>query len=283
MKISVTMLSTYLFCPRKLFLQQVLALEEPPKESLVLGSLRHQLYDFINKSEEAIVSSITQKMEYSWLINNYKTFYSRALKEKILKNKPELRQFNLDLAEVFRKTWPLILNEAETRSNNVFSFVQKHNVYGKELWETLTPKIISEQRIESEPLQLKGVVDRIEVYGTGSGYIPIELKTGKMPKEGVWPCHRIQVAAYALLIEEKYNTKVNEGVIRYLDSNETRHIAMNPFMKEEIKSVVKEIIELLETRNLPAHCSNRNKCTNCGLRSTCYDEEKVTTLLSEMQ
>ena len=281
MKISVSMLSTYLFCQRKLFLQQVLALEEPPKESLALGSLRHELYDFINKSEESIVSSITQKMEYSWLINTYKTCYSKVLKEKIIKNKPELRQFNLDLAEVFRKTWPSILNEAETRSNNVFSFVQQHNVYGRELWEMLTPKIISEQRMESDALQLKGVVDRIEVYE--SGYVPVELKTGKMPKEGVWPSHRIQVAAYALLIEEKYNTKVNEGFIRYLDSNETRHIALNPFMKEEIKSVVTEIIELLETHNPPAHCSNRNKCTNCGLRNTCYDEEKVTTLLSEIQ
>src|SRR3989338_3521542 len=189
MKISVSMLSAYLFCPRKLFLQQVLALEEPPKESLVLGSLRHELYDFINKSEQTIVSSISRRIEYIQLVNTYKAFYSRALKEKIIKNKLELRQFNLDLAEVFRKTWPLILNEAETRSNNVFSFAQQHDIYGKELWEKLTPKIISEQRIESDPLQLKGVVDRIEVYA--NGYVPVELKTGKMPKEGVWPGHRI--------------------------------------------------------------------------------------------
>ncbi len=281
MKISVSMLSAYLFCPRKLFLQQVLDLEEPPKESLVLGSLRHELYDYINKSEEFIVSSISQKIEYMQLINTYKAFYSRVLKEKIINNKPELRQFNLDLAGVFRKTWPLILNEAETRSNNVFSFITEHNLYGKELWDKLTPKIISEQRVESDILQLKGVVDRIEVYA--SSYVPVELKTGKMPKEGVWPGHRIQVAAYALLIEEKYNTQVNEGFIRYLDSNETRHIVMNPFMKEEIKSVVKEILELLENRNLPSYCSNKNKCTTCSLRTTCYDEEKVTAMLSEIQ
>ena len=60
MKISVSMLSSYLYCPRKLFLQQVLAVEEPPKESLVLGSLRHEIYDFINQSEEKIVTSITK-------------------------------------------------------------------------------------------------------------------------------------------------------------------------------------------------------------------------------
>ena len=281
MKISVSMLSEYLFCPRKLFLEQVLALKEPPKESTALGSLRHSVYNSINRSEERIVSSIAEKIQYSQLISSYKLFYSNILREQIIKNKPSLRSFNLDLAGVFRKTWPLILSEAESRSNNVFSFIQQHNVYGKELWERLTPKILSEQKIESELLQLKGIIDRIEIYDTG--YVPVELKTGKMPKEGVWPGHRIQIAAYAMLIEESYKTSVKEGLIRYLDANETRQIAINPFMKEEIRQITSEIHELLKDASLPNYCQNKNKCVNCGLRSTCYDEEKVTTMLSEMQ
>jgi len=61
MKISVSTLSAYIYCSRKLFLQRVLALEEPPKESLVLGTLRHEIYDFINLSEERIVKSIAKK------------------------------------------------------------------------------------------------------------------------------------------------------------------------------------------------------------------------------
>ena len=281
MKISVSMLSTYLFCPRKLFLEQVLALKEPIKESTALGALRHSVYSSINQSEERIVASIAEKLQYSQLISSYKAFYSKILREQIIKNKPSLRQFNLDLAEVFRRTWPLMLNEAESRSNNVFSFIQQHNVYGKELWERLTPKILSEHKIESELLQLKGIIDRIEIYD--QGYVPIELKTGKMPKEGVWPGHRIQIAAYAMLIEERYSTKVKEGFVRYLDSNESRQIAINPFMKDEIKQVIAEIQELLRNASLPNYCSNKNKCVNCGLRNTCYDEEKVTTMLSEMQ
>ena len=281
MKISVSMLAAYLFCPRKLFLEQVLALKEPPKESAALGSLRHSVYSSINQSEERIVASIAEKIQYSQLVSSYKTFYSKILREQIIKNKPSLRQFNLDLAEVFRRTWPLILNEAESRSNNVFSFIQQHNVYGKELWERLTPKILSEHKIESELLQLKGIIDRIEIYD--EGYVPIELKTGKMPREGVWPGHRIQIAAYAMLVEEKYSTKVKEGFVRYLDSNESRQIAINPFMKDEIRQIIAKIQELLKNASFPIYCSNRNKCVNCGLKNTCYDEEKVTTMLSEMQ
>jgi len=281
MKISVTMLSTYLYCHRMLFLQKVLAVEEPPKESLVLGSLRHEIYDFINRDEQKIVTSIKEKMQYNQLFNTYKSNYSKILREKIIQHKSRIKEVNLDIVNVFKKTWPLILNEAETRTKNIFGFIRKHNIYGNELWEKLTPKIVSEKRIESEKLQLKGIVDRIEVYE--NCYVPIELKTGKMPKEGVWPGHRIQIAAYAMLIEENFNTSVKEGFIRYLDTNQTRQITINPFMKEEIISLTKEIQELLKTQDIPNYCENRNKCTNCGLRQTCYNEQEVATMLSEIQ
>lgn len=281
MKISVSMLSTYLYCPRMLFLQKVLAVEEPPKESLVLGSLRHEIYDFINQSEEKIVRSIREKIPYSELLSTYKSHYSRILKEKIIKNKPSIREVNLSIVNVFKKTWPLILNEAELRAKNIFNFVLEYDVYGSELWEKLTPKIISEKRIESEKLQLKGIIDRIEIHK--NSYVPIELKTGKMPKDGVWPGHRIQIAAYAMLIEESFNTNVKEGFIRYLDTNETRRIVINPFMKEEIIALIKEIQKLLERQEIPNYCENKNKCINCGLRSTCYNEQEVAALLSEIR
>ncbi len=275
------MLSSYLYCPRKLFLQRILAVEEPPKESLVLGSLRHEIYDFINQNEERIVTSIAKKVEYTDIMALYKGFYSKILREKIIKNKSRIKKVKLDIVNVFKRTWPLILNEAETRSKNISDFIQKYNLYGKELWEKLTPKIISEQRVESDQLQLKGIVDRIEVYE--SGYVPVELKTGKMPKQGVWPGHKIQIAAYAMLLEEKFKTNVKEGFVRYLDADETRQIAINPFMKEEIINLVREVQTLLKSQDPPNYCENKNKCTNCGVRETCYNEETVATMLSEIQ
>lgn len=281
MNISVTMLSSYLYCSRKLFLQRVLAVEEPPKESLVLGTLRHEIYDFINQTEEKIVTSIKEQIQYSQLISLYKNFYSEALRERIIKNKSRIKEVNLDVVDVFKRTWPLILDEAETRANNIQKFIQKYNIYGKELWDKLTPKIISELRVSSDKLQLKGVIDRIEQYE--AGYTPVELKTGKMPKEGVWPGHRIQIAAYALLIEEKFNTQVKEGFINYLDAKQTRRIAINPFMRGEVITLIKEIQGLLNNKTQPNHCENRNKCTNCGLRETCYNEEEISSLLSEIE
>ena len=281
MKVSVSMLSSYLYCSRKLFLQKVLAVEEPPKESLVLGTLRHEIYDFINQSEEKIVTSITKKIQYGELISLYKTFYSRALRERIIKNKSKIKEVHIGLVDVFKRTWPLILEEAEIRAKNIFDFMQKYNIYGSKLWEKLTPKIISEQRVDSDELQLRGIIDRIEVYE--SGYIPVELKTGKMPKEGIWPGHRVQVVAYAMLIEERFKTSVREGFVRYLDAKETRKIAINPFMREEVINLIKGVQELLKNQQLPDYCENKNKCANCGLKQTCYNESEVSALLPEIQ
>ncbi|MDP3765329.1 MAG: CRISPR-associated protein Cas4, partial [Nanoarchaeota archaeon] len=116
-----------------------------------------------------------------------------------------------------------------------------------------------------------------------NSYVPIELKTGKMPKDGVWPNHRIQIAAYAMLLEEKFQTKVKDGFINYLDAKESRRIAINPFMREEIIQLISEIQILLKNSYPPKYCENRNKCANCGIKETCYDEAEVSTLLSEIR
>ncbi|MBW2977168.1 CRISPR-associated protein Cas4, partial [Candidatus Woesearchaeota archaeon] len=115
-----------------------------------------------------------------------------------------------------------------------------------------------------------------------NGYVPIELKTGKMPKEGTWPGHRVQIAAYAMLLEEKFKTQVKEGFVYYLDAKETRHIAINPFMKAEIISLIKEVQETLKKHYIPDYCENKNKCSKCGLRQSCCNSEQLSALLSEM-
>ena len=280
MKISVSMLAAYLYCPRKLFLQKILMVEEPPKESLVIGSIRHEVYDYINKAEEKLIKSITEKINYEELMAMYRENYVNKVREIIIKNRARIREVNLDIANVFRKTWPYIMQEAEERSKNIFSFMTEHDVYGNELWENLTPKIISELSIESDTLQLRGIVDKIEIHK--ERYVPIELKTGKAPKEGVWPGHKIQIAAYALMLEEKYQKPVKEAFVHYLDNREKRHIAINPFMKEEIINLVLEIQELLEKKSLPNYCQNKNKCVSCGVKETCYNEQEVDILMSEI-
>ncbi|MBI2652181.1 CRISPR-associated protein Cas4 [Candidatus Woesearchaeota archaeon] len=277
MKISVSLLSAYLYCSRKLFLEQVLMLAEPPKGSIVMGSIRHETYDNINKREEEMVTSITKKEALENVQEFYKKEYLKILRKTIANNKKRLEEVNINMLEAYKKSFPFVIEESSIKATNIFNFIEANNVFGEELWQKLTPKIISELRVESEELKLKGIIDQVHVYS--NDYVPFELKTGRTPQDGVWPSHRIQIAAYSLLLQEKFNKEIKEGFVVYLDTKEKRHIVINTFMKEEVKQIVDEVIALLENKELPDFCNNENKCRKCGLRQICYSEEEVNNLL----
>lgn len=157
--------------------------------------------------------------------------------------------------------------ESRQRAVNIFSFIKKKNIYGDELWEALTPKIISELSIQSDDLGLRGIIDMIEVYPDKK--IPVELKTGSSPREGVWPGHKIQVAAYGMLMEGEFNQPVQEGYIVYLDANDRRKVPFNVFLKDEIKSLIQKVNAIKGSTEAPAILANSPKCRSCGLREKC--------------
>src|SRR3989338_2704946 len=103
MKIQVSLLSSYLYCSRKLFLEKVLLLEEPPKESLVMGSIRHETYDNINKKEQEIVTSITKKLPFRDICGIYKNEYLKILRKAIANSKERLSDVNMNMLDAYRK------------------------------------------------------------------------------------------------------------------------------------------------------------------------------------
>lgn len=280
MLVSVTTLSSYLYCPRKLFLQQVLKAEEPPKEALVKGSVRHEFYDIANTIEQEIVKKLNKTHTIENTSKLYSDEYSKILVKTIMSRKREIENVGLVPVELFRENWQHIKKEAIERSSFLFEFANKHNMYGDDLWENLTPKIKTEIRINSTKLRLKGIIDRIEVHK--DEIIPFELKTGKAPATGVWPGHRIQVGAYALLAEEQFGVKIKRGFINYLDSRSIRPVSINPFLKAEIHEAKDSVISLLENKQLPEHCSNKGKCRSCSLQELCYNESQVYSMMKEM-
>ncbi|PIN86533.1 CRISPR-associated protein Cas4 [Candidatus Woesearchaeota archaeon CG10_big_fil_rev_8_21_14_0_10_44_13] len=273
--ISVTFLSSYLYCARKLYLECVLRIVEPPKETLVLGGLRHEVYEYINNIEERIVKGIKERSSFEDVLEIYRKEYSELLMKTIGKYGRILSDLKLEPKEIFKKNWPLIVKEADKRANNVFSFMERTGLSGEELWAKLTPKLVSELNIMSENLGLKGRIDQVEVYD--DIVVPIELKTGKSPNEGAWPSHRIQLLAYLLMLSERMDGSssakdVKEGKIIYLDSDKVVNITLNPFAEKEIKELVSKTNAMLNSGKLPDFCGNENKCSACGLKENCYDE-----------
>jgi len=277
-RITVSMLSAYLYCKRKLFLEYVLGLVEPEKEALVKGSIRHETYDKVNKIEENIVKSITENDDFSKIYSKYINAYSSLLRNAILQNKYRLKNVKLPLIDAYNQIIPFFRTESEIRALNLFKFIEENRVFGEELWDKLIPKIKSEFAIDSPSLELKGIIDQIEVYP--ESYIPIELKTGTMPDQGVWPNHRIQLGAYAVLMEEKFNKEINEGFVYYLDKREKRHIVINPFLKQEVRELKEKVRILINNKELPETADNENKCAKCGLKDKCSNNTLLNSMLN---
>lgn len=278
--ISVSLLSAYLYCKRKLFLERVLGLDEGPKQAPIRGNIRHKVYEKINNVEEQIITSITKKDTFQDILQLYHSTYSRIIRDVLEYYRFNLKSVNLTKLELFREIWPAFQTEAKLRARNTYRFIQKYNLYGNELWQELTPKIKSELKLISKNLNLVGKVDQLELHK--EMIVPVELKTGKSPSNGVWPGHKIQIAAYALLIEDQFNKQVNQGSVIYLDQNVRRTIIINPFLKDEIIELRKEVEQLLNSTSPPTFTENANKCKKCGLKSLCYNEKFIQTRLQEL-
>lgn len=267
--LAVTDLSAYMYCPRKVFLKKVMKIIPPVKDVMVLGSIQHETLDISNQAEESIIKAIISPLNYQDIFMLYKKVYYLNLKNIISAKEKELAQFSLNPDNVFDDVWPKIVLEAQLRAENVFSFIILNKLYGEKLWENLTPKYITETRVSSDKLGIRGIIDKIEVY-SDEKFIPLELKTGAMPNFGVWSGHKIQMLAYIFLLREKLNKEINEGILYYLDHKEKRKVVVNPFSENDLKSVINSINNMIKDQELPSIQENKNKCNACNLKEFCH-------------
>lgn len=261
--ISVTMLSGYMWCPRQLYIERVLKIRGPPSPALAHGCVRHSALENTNAYEERIVKSVRESDSQEDIAQRYICDYAKALKQAVLKNKSLLQKLNMGLPAAFRHAKQSIIDIANSRARRLYSFVIEHNVFGDELWLKLTPKIKTEYRIESEKLGLKGIIDRLEVYD--DRLVPIELKTGKTPKQGIWPGHRIQIAAYIMLLQQEKSNQSSSGFVEYLDEKQKREVILNDFMKNEVFELKEKVEKLLSSHVIPGACNN-NSCLFCKIK-----------------
>lgn len=266
--IPVSLLSSYLYCPRKIFLEKVLEIKAPPGIPTCEGSVKHRVYDLINKTEEELVTSIKSFIPFNDVFSLYRKSYYKILLERIAEFRPQLKELNIDPMKLFHRAWEMFLEEAKIRSSNVFNFIKINQVFGKKLWEQLTPKYLTEYSLTSEKYNLIGMVDKIEIHN--NNYTPFELKSGSAPNTGVWPGNKIQLMAYILMLKEKFGNS-NEGYIYYMDSDEKRRVVINPFSEQEVIKVRDNILDLFKLKEPPKICENKNKCTNCSLKDKCYN------------
>lgn len=266
--LSVTDLSAYMYCPRKVYFAKILGVKEKPKEQSIKGTIKHAVFENAGREDKEIISGFTEKESIEDLEMTYRKIYYKILMYSIQRAKKDLEAQGLKTLQVYQELWPFFLQEAKEKSLYFYNLAKEKNLYGEALWLAL-PKSVPELRIVSEKLGLIGIIDRVDLV---EGFIPVEIKTGIAPREGVWKEHMIQIGAYMLLLSEHYGKEISEGYIEYRAINDRRKVKMNVFLKDEILELIIKVRNMLNNKELPAKTTEVRKCENCGIKEICYSK-----------
>ena len=269
--IDVTTLSTYLYCPRKLFLDKVLNLKKPMTQAMLIGKIKHVFMQKIVESLEKLVVSINKSdVERNMIPVKVRERFTSIMNSLINENKIDILAHELSLETIKLELELVMDKEVLYFSDLIQKNIKQYGVYSIPLWEQFSPKFRTEIYLASKELHLKGKIDRLVILSELS--IPLEFKFGKSNK--IYDGYKIQIGAYILLLQS-CGYASGYGAVLFPELAIQEKISMNPFLKHEITQLIKKATIILSENSLPSYCNNKIKCNACPFRIRCYDEDFI--------
>lgn len=159
------------------------------------------------------------------------------------------------------------IREPKTES---MSFSNISHVYFdlRKLPKSIRPKkILMSVRLSSVLHRLAGVLDALIITEYGE-FIPAEIKLGHPINEEAPSWDRMQLAAYALLIEDNYNKVVKRGVLYYIEHGTFEVVRITHGMKELVRNAIRDIHRMLVEEKIPSY-RRRGYCRGCWYSWIC--------------
>jgi len=130
--------------------------------------------------------------------------------------------------------------------------------------------------LENNELGLRGKVDALRTRNGQT--IPYEHKKGRCYRDAsnkpqAWQSDRLQILAYACLIEAALGITVPEGRIRYHTDNVLVHVPLDDAGRREVREAIARARQLKQTTERPPITSNERLCVRCSLAPVCLPEE----------
>ncbi|MFZ0830214.1 MAG: PD-(D/E)XK nuclease family protein [Thermoplasmata archaeon] len=117
--------------------------------------------------------------------------------------------------------------------------------------------------LRSERFRLSGRPDELRELPDGR-WVPVEIKSRPTPADGPLGSHRIQLAAYCLLVEETTGRAPPFGLLRYGDGGEFR-IGWTTELRRELLALRHELAAPYDGRARPSP----GRCARCTWRASC--------------
>ena len=115
-------------------------------------------------------------------------------------------------------------------------------------------------------LQLSGRLDMVLI--TPDEAIPVEYKNGRGP---VSLNHKLQLAAAALLVEERWDLPVRRAFVHFVPTGRHAHVAITDELRTKVQEELTAMRGMLETERMPDPTPVVGRCVECEFRRFCND------------
>ncbi len=119
--------------------------------------------------------------------------------------------------------------------------------------------------LRSEKFGLTGSPDKL--MAIGDDLVPSIIKTGAIPENGVWKSDRVQLTAYAILVEEMNNRVVTRGFVEYARWGRVREVMIK---RHERRSVLqlRDRVRKIQEGFMPEKPGDA-PCEQCSFKGIC--------------
>jgi CRISPR-associated exonuclease Cas4 len=121
-------------------------------------------------------------------------------------------------------------------------------------------------RLRSPRLGLAGQLDLL--VKTAAAAFPVDFKNSEGPLRAG---QRVQLAAYALLVEETLGLRVPAGYIYFVPRDEVREVPLGEPERDDVRARLRAIRALVAAERLPPPTKARTRCAACEYRNYCGD------------
>ncbi|MGH2523769.1 MAG: CRISPR-associated protein Cas4 [Anaerolineales bacterium] len=120
--------------------------------------------------------------------------------------------------------------------------------------------------VHSTRLGLRGEVDMVITTPEGE-VIPVDYKLSKV----AGPHFKLQLAAYARLLEEMRGARVRRGFLYFIPLRRAEAVAVDARLRRQLDQALAEMRVMLESEKMPAPTPHLRKCVACEFRRFCND------------
>jgi CRISPR-associated exonuclease Cas4 len=120
--------------------------------------------------------------------------------------------------------------------------------------------------LHSDKLHLTGKLDLLIV--TPTACFPVDFKD---TEGGVRRNHRVQLAAYAVLVEEAFGRPAPEAFIYLVPTDDIVGVEIGGPERKEVEAALAAIRQMIGTEDFPDPTPVRARCTACEYRNYCAD------------